>query len=272
MVAASTGAMVSAAFSKMVVRRSTTIVPRDSSEPRHGAWQLAVLSQPHRPRLVHHLPLLIASCHLRGINPQLYIEEEVLRLASHRSATQMLRLTPNYWQQTRAAVSPRSDRDHSIALRQLCCLSAPLRRRARRPRGLAAESGVASPSGRGRAARAAPHRSPIGLIPPAPAAFNHARQSGNRQWDAPRRTGTHLAPHGATPRRRSHPQGPRRTSNLHENSLVDMAECPPIDVHLNYPAETRIHEASAKSRRHSACPPCSTLSARRRASASAESL
>lgn len=47
---------------------------------------------------------LIASCHLHGINPQTYLEE-VLRLAPHWPATQMLRLSPKYWPQTRAALS-----------------------------------------------------------------------------------------------------------------------------------------------------------------------
>jgi transposase len=47
---------------------------------------------------------LIASCHLHGINPQTYLEE-VLRLAPHWPATQMLRLSPKYWPQTRAALT-----------------------------------------------------------------------------------------------------------------------------------------------------------------------
>jgi transposase len=47
---------------------------------------------------------LIASCHLHGINPQTYLEE-VLRLAPHWPATQMLQLSPKYWPQTRAALS-----------------------------------------------------------------------------------------------------------------------------------------------------------------------
>lgn len=47
---------------------------------------------------------LIASCHLHGINPQTYLEE-VLRLAPHWPATQMLQLSPKYWSQTRAALS-----------------------------------------------------------------------------------------------------------------------------------------------------------------------
>jgi hypothetical protein len=48
---------------------------------------------------------LIASCHLHGINPQLYLEE-VLRLAQHWPAPQMLQLSPKYWPQTRATLSP----------------------------------------------------------------------------------------------------------------------------------------------------------------------
>lgn len=47
---------------------------------------------------------LIASCHLHRINPQTYLEE-VLRLAPHWPATQMLQLSPKYWPQTRAALS-----------------------------------------------------------------------------------------------------------------------------------------------------------------------
>jgi transposase len=47
---------------------------------------------------------LIASCHLHGINPQTYLEE-VLRLAPHWPATQMIQLSPKYWPQTRAALS-----------------------------------------------------------------------------------------------------------------------------------------------------------------------
>ena len=47
---------------------------------------------------------LIASCHLHGINPQTYLEE-ILRLAPHWPATQMLQLSPKYWPQTRAALS-----------------------------------------------------------------------------------------------------------------------------------------------------------------------
>lgn len=47
---------------------------------------------------------LIASCHLHGINPQTYLEE-VLRLAPHWPATQMLRLSPKYWPQTRSALT-----------------------------------------------------------------------------------------------------------------------------------------------------------------------
>jgi transposase len=47
---------------------------------------------------------LIASCHLHSINPQTYLEE-VLRLAPHWPATQMLRLSPKYWPHTRAALS-----------------------------------------------------------------------------------------------------------------------------------------------------------------------
>jgi transposase len=47
---------------------------------------------------------LIASCHLHCINPQLYLEE-VMRLAQHWPATQMLRLAPKYWHQTRASLS-----------------------------------------------------------------------------------------------------------------------------------------------------------------------
>jgi len=48
---------------------------------------------------------LIASCHLHCINPQTYLEE-VLRLAPHWPASQMLQLSPKYWQQTRTALSP----------------------------------------------------------------------------------------------------------------------------------------------------------------------
>lgn len=47
---------------------------------------------------------LMASCHLHGINPQTYLEE-VLRLAPHWPAQQMLRLSPKYWPQTRAALT-----------------------------------------------------------------------------------------------------------------------------------------------------------------------
>jgi hypothetical protein len=47
---------------------------------------------------------LIASCHLHTINPQTYLEE-VLRLAPHWPATQMLLLSPKYWPQTRAALT-----------------------------------------------------------------------------------------------------------------------------------------------------------------------
>jgi transposase len=57
---------------------------------------------------------LIASCHLHGINPQTYLEE-VLRLAPHWPATQMLQLSPKYWPQTRAALSAS----------QLDCLRSP---------------------------------------------------------------------------------------------------------------------------------------------------
>lgn len=48
---------------------------------------------------------LIASCHLHGINPQTYLEE-ILRLAPHWPVTQLLQLSPKYWTQTRAALSP----------------------------------------------------------------------------------------------------------------------------------------------------------------------
>jgi hypothetical protein len=48
---------------------------------------------------------LIASCHLHGINPQIYLEE-VLRLAPHWPATQVLLLSPKYWPLTRAGLSP----------------------------------------------------------------------------------------------------------------------------------------------------------------------
>jgi hypothetical protein len=47
---------------------------------------------------------LIASCHLHGINPQTYFEE-ILRLAPHWPATQMLQLSPKYWPQTRVGLS-----------------------------------------------------------------------------------------------------------------------------------------------------------------------
>ena len=47
---------------------------------------------------------LIASCHLHAINPQTYLDE-VLRLAPHWPATQMLQLSPKYWPQTRAALT-----------------------------------------------------------------------------------------------------------------------------------------------------------------------
>jgi hypothetical protein len=47
---------------------------------------------------------LIASCHLHHINPQVYLEQ-VLRLAPHWSAKQMLQLSPKYWQQTRASLN-----------------------------------------------------------------------------------------------------------------------------------------------------------------------
>lgn len=57
---------------------------------------------------------LIASCHLHGINPQTYLEE-ILRLAPHWPATQMLQLSPKYWRQTRAALSAS----------QLDCLRSP---------------------------------------------------------------------------------------------------------------------------------------------------
>lgn len=57
---------------------------------------------------------LIASCHLHGINPQTYIEE-MLRLAPHWPATQMLQLSPKYWPQTRSALSAA----------QLDCLRSP---------------------------------------------------------------------------------------------------------------------------------------------------
>lgn len=57
---------------------------------------------------------LIASCHLHGINPQTYLEE-VLRLAPHWPVTQLLQLSPKYWPQTRAALSPA----------QLDCLRSP---------------------------------------------------------------------------------------------------------------------------------------------------
>jgi transposase len=57
---------------------------------------------------------LIASCHLHGINPQTYLEE-ILRLAPHWPATQMLQLSPKYWPQTRAALSAA----------QLDCLRSP---------------------------------------------------------------------------------------------------------------------------------------------------
>ena len=68
---------------------------------------------------------LIASCHLHGINPQIYLEE-VLRLAPHWPATQMLQLSPKYWPQTRAALSPeqletiRSPWDKSAASATRC--------------------------------------------------------------------------------------------------------------------------------------------------------
>ena len=57
---------------------------------------------------------LIASCHLHAINPQTYLEE-ILRLAPHWPATQMLQLSPKYWPQTRAALSAA----------QLDCLRSP---------------------------------------------------------------------------------------------------------------------------------------------------
>ena len=57
---------------------------------------------------------LIASCHLHGINPQTYLEE-VLRLAPHWPATQLLQLSPKYWPQTRAA----------LTAAQLECLRSP---------------------------------------------------------------------------------------------------------------------------------------------------
>jgi hypothetical protein len=57
---------------------------------------------------------LIASCHLHDINPQTYLEE-ILRLAPHWPATQMLQLSPKYWPQTRAALSAA----------QLDCLRSP---------------------------------------------------------------------------------------------------------------------------------------------------
>ena len=57
---------------------------------------------------------LIASCHLHGINPQTYLEE-ILRLAPHWPATQMLQLSPKYWPQTRAGLSAA----------QLDCLRSP---------------------------------------------------------------------------------------------------------------------------------------------------
>jgi hypothetical protein len=68
---------------------------------------------------------LIASCHLHSINPQLYLEE-ILRLAPHWPALQMLQLSPKYWQQTRSP-QPRAARDHSLALGQVRCLSDSLR-------------------------------------------------------------------------------------------------------------------------------------------------
>lgn len=57
---------------------------------------------------------LIASCHLHGINPQTYLEE-VLRLAPHWPATQLLQLSPKYWTHTRATLSAA----------QLDCLRSP---------------------------------------------------------------------------------------------------------------------------------------------------
>jgi transposase len=63
---------------------------------------------------------LIASCHLHSLNPQIYLEE-VLRLVPHWPVTQVLQLSPKYWQQTRAALSPehaaiiRSPWDKSVA-------------------------------------------------------------------------------------------------------------------------------------------------------------
>jgi transposase len=63
---------------------------------------------------------LIASCHLHGINPQLYLEE-VLRLAPHWPTTQMLQLSPKYWPQTRAALSSQ----HLETIRSPWASSAP---------------------------------------------------------------------------------------------------------------------------------------------------
>lgn len=57
---------------------------------------------------------LIASCHLHGLNPQTYLEE-ILRLAPHWPATQLLQLSPKYWAQTRATLSTA----------QLDCLRSP---------------------------------------------------------------------------------------------------------------------------------------------------
>ncbi|HET9956663.1 MAG TPA: transposase domain-containing protein, partial [Polyangiaceae bacterium] len=53
-------------------------------------------------------------CHLHGINPQTYLEE-ILRLAPHWPATQLLQLSPKYWPQTRAA----------LTAAQLKCLRSP---------------------------------------------------------------------------------------------------------------------------------------------------
>ncbi len=47
---------------------------------------------------------LIASCTLRGIDPERYLDE-VLRLAPHWPTTRMLELAPKYWPTTRAALS-----------------------------------------------------------------------------------------------------------------------------------------------------------------------
>lgn len=47
---------------------------------------------------------LIASCHLKGLNPQQYLEQ-VLRLAPHWPTTRMLELPPHFWNETLAKLT-----------------------------------------------------------------------------------------------------------------------------------------------------------------------